>query len=127
MATGVHSKFSSGSGRCGSRGDDLRAREQLLYPRVLCSWDAEGALPLLRPPLLQVRKGNRTQTFYTMPEYEAWRESLANSRDASGWDVKYYKGELVMFRLPVHLLWPERRHLRLCRGLLHQLLPYQLH
>lgn len=84
-------------------------------------------MPLLRPPLLQVRKGNRTQTFYTMPEYEAWRESLANSRDASGWDVKYYKGELVMFRLPVHLLWPERRHLRLCRGLLHQLLPYQLH
>jgi DNA topoisomerase-2 len=42
--------------------------------------------------LLQVRKGNRSQSFYTMPEYEAWRESLANSRDANGWDIKYYKG-----------------------------------
>jgi hypothetical protein len=28
-----------------------------------------------------------------MPEYEAWRESLANTRDANGWDIKYYKGE----------------------------------
>jgi hypothetical protein len=44
--------------------------------------------------VLQVRKGNRTQSFYTLPEYEAWKESLANTRDANGWDIKYYKGEM---------------------------------
>lgn len=27
-------------------------------------------------------------SFYTMPEYEAWREGLATT---SGWDIKYYK------------------------------------
>jgi DNA topoisomerase-2 len=56
---------------------------------LLCCW----LLPL-PPLLLQVRKGNRSQSFYTLPEYEAWKESLANTRDANGWDIKYYKGEL---------------------------------
>lgn len=44
------------------------------------------------PPFTQARKGNRTLSFYTLPEYEAWRESLANTRDAGGWEIKYYKG-----------------------------------
>jgi len=30
-------------------------------------------------------------TFYTLPEYEAWRENLSGSA-AGGWDIKYYKG-----------------------------------
>ncbi|WIA35043.1 hypothetical protein OEZ86_003534 [Tetradesmus obliquus] len=59
------------------------------YPSLL---KVPGFLVEFITPIIKVRKGNRTQTFYTMPEYEAWRESLANSRDASGWDVKYYKG-----------------------------------
>lgn len=42
------------------------------------------------PPPPQARKGNRTETFYTMPEYEAWRENLGTA--AAGWDIKYYKG-----------------------------------
>lgn len=27
-------------------------------------------------------------SFYTMPEYEAWREGLTTT---TGWDIKYYK------------------------------------
>uniref|UniRef100_A0A6V7QY46 DNA topoisomerase 2 n=1 Tax=Ananas comosus var. bracteatus TaxID=296719 RepID=A0A6V7QY46_ANACO len=36
---------------------------------------------------------NRNKTvlsFYSMPEYEAWKESLGGS--ANGWSIKYYKG-----------------------------------
>ncbi|XP_059649125.1 DNA topoisomerase 2 [Cornus florida] len=36
---------------------------------------------------------NRTKTelpFYTMPEYESWKESLGDN--ARGWTIKYYKG-----------------------------------
>lgn len=40
---------------------------------------------------LQARKGNRTLSFYTMPEYESWREDLQGSA-ATGWEIKYYKG-----------------------------------
>ena len=28
-------------------------------------------------------------SFYSMPEYESWKESLAEN--ASGWSIKYYK------------------------------------
>ncbi|KAG9150672.1 hypothetical protein Leryth_008141 [Lithospermum erythrorhizon] len=35
------------------------------------------------------RNGN-VLSFYTMPEYEAWKESLGSS--SSGWSIKYYKG-----------------------------------
>ena len=31
----------------------------------------------------------RVLSFYTMPEYEAWKESLGGS--TKGWSVKYYK------------------------------------
>jgi hypothetical protein len=41
------------------------------------------------PP--QAKKGGRSQVFYTLPEYEAWRESLGAAGTA-GWDIKYYKG-----------------------------------
>ena len=29
-------------------------------------------------------------SFYTLPEYESWRESLGPS--AASWEIKYYKG-----------------------------------
>jgi len=41
--------------------------------------------------LSQARKGARTLAFYTLPEYEAWKESLGATGTA-GWDIKYYKG-----------------------------------
>lgn len=34
------------------------------------------------------RNGNGL-SFYSMPEYELWRESLGGN--ASGWSIKYYK------------------------------------
>jgi DNA topoisomerase-2 len=40
---------------------------------------------------VQARKGNRTHVFYTMPEYESWRESLGQA-GTGGWEIKYYKG-----------------------------------
>lgn len=40
---------------------------------------------------LQVTKGRESHSFYTLPEYETWRER-ANTR---GWKIKYYKGDLV--------------------------------
>ncbi|KAK1259798.1 DNA topoisomerase 2 [Acorus gramineus] len=35
-------------------------------------------------------KNGKVFSFYTMPEYESWKESLGGS--ASGWSIKYYKG-----------------------------------
>ncbi|XP_068647207.1 DNA topoisomerase 2-like [Aristolochia californica] len=35
-------------------------------------------------------KTKKVMSFYTMPEYETWKESLGGN--AKGWSVKYYKG-----------------------------------
>jgi DNA topoisomerase-2 len=40
--------------------------------------------------MLQVSKGREKHTFYTIPEYEAWKESLGGM--PRGWNIKYYKG-----------------------------------
>ncbi|KAG0472850.1 hypothetical protein HPP92_014707 [Vanilla planifolia] len=53
-------------------------------------------LPCLKSPrswwslLHQLLKNGRLLSFYTIPEYEAWKESLGGN--ASGWSIKYYKG-----------------------------------
>ncbi|EXB68160.1 DNA topoisomerase 2 [Morus notabilis] len=36
------------------------------------------------------KKNGKELAFYTMPEYEAWKDSLRGN--ASGWSIKYYKG-----------------------------------
>eukprot|EP00899_Mesostigma_viride_P024673 jgi/Mesvir1/5390/Mv15465-RA.1 len=41
-------------------------------------------------PIVKATKGAQCLTFYTMPEYEHWKESLGGS--SKGWQVKYYKG-----------------------------------
>ncbi|KAG6654498.1 DNA topoisomerase 2-like isoform X1 [Carya illinoinensis] len=42
-------------------------------------------------PIVKATHKNGTQlSFYTMPEYESWKESL--SGNAKGWSIKYYKG-----------------------------------
>ncbi|KAI3983053.1 hypothetical protein MKX01_035334 [Papaver californicum] len=43
-------------------------------------------------PIVKVthRKNKTVMSFYSMPEYETWLESLGGN--SSGWDVKYYKG-----------------------------------
>lgn len=45
-------------------------------------------LPLKSTILLQATKGAQAKSFYTMPEYESWCESV----NTSGWKIKYYKG-----------------------------------
>lgn len=42
------------------------------------------------------KRNSEVLSFYTMPEYEAWKESL--SGNASGWSIKYYK-------VPVFKTW----------------------
>ncbi|GAX77591.1 hypothetical protein CEUSTIGMA_g5035.t1 [Chlamydomonas eustigma] len=41
-------------------------------------------------PIVKASKGSQTRTFYTMPQYESWKESLGGS--TKGWKIKYYKG-----------------------------------
>lgn len=38
---------------------------------------------------MQAKHGNQTKVFYTMPEYESWKEEVGSAR---GWTIKYYKG-----------------------------------
>ena len=53
-----------------------------------------GFLKEFITPIVKVWKGDvknpkKLQSFFTMPEYEAWKEQPGNGR---GWDHKYYKG-----------------------------------
>lgn len=41
-------------------------------------------------PIVKCTKAKKTHTFFTLPEYEEWKESTGN--DAKGWTIKYYKG-----------------------------------
>ena len=41
-------------------------------------------------PIIKATKGKQAKVFYTLPEYEAWKE--ANEGNTSGWNIKYYKG-----------------------------------
>ena len=43
-------------------------------------------------PIVKVTKGSTTKAFYTIPQYEAWKESTGNN--GKGWKIKYYKGML---------------------------------
>eukprot|EP01047_Picozoa_sp_COSAG01_P028229 COSAG01_NODE_1890_length_8979_cov_5.337500_2_plen_1328_part_00 len=40
-------------------------------------------------PIVKVSKGVSSQSFFTMPEYESWKEATSEER---GWTTKYYKG-----------------------------------
>ncbi|KAM1369168.1 hypothetical protein ACFX2F_039790 [Malus domestica] len=44
----------------------------------------------ITPIVKATHKNGNTLAFYSMPEYEAWKESLRGN--ASGWSIKYYKG-----------------------------------
>ncbi|PON46642.1 DNA topoisomerase II-type [Trema orientale] len=44
----------------------------------------------ITPIVKATNKNGKELAFYTMPEYEAWKESLRGN--ASGWSIKYYKG-----------------------------------
>ncbi|KAH9301945.1 hypothetical protein KI387_013528, partial [Taxus chinensis] len=44
----------------------------------------------ITPIVRATHKNGNVLSFYTIPEYEAWRESLSGS--ITGWTIKYYKG-----------------------------------
>ena len=49
-----------------------------------------GFLQEFITPIVKVSKGaNRSEAFYTIPEYEQWKE---RTNQGQGWVVKYYKG-----------------------------------
>jgi DNA topoisomerase-2 len=39
-------------------------------------------------PIVKVTKGKKSQSFFTIPEYENWKEETDEGR---GWVIKYYK------------------------------------
>jgi DNA topoisomerase-2 len=55
------------------------------YPSLL---QLPGFLVEFVTPIIKVTKGREARAFYTVPEYEAWREATGGR----GWRVKYYKG-----------------------------------
>ncbi len=57
------------------------------WPSLL---DVPGFLQQFITPIVKVSKGKKSETFFTLPQYETWREETGNN--AKGWKIKYYKG-----------------------------------
>ncbi len=57
------------------------------WPSLL---DVPGFLQQFITPIVKCTKGKKSETFFTLPEYESWKESTGN--EAKGWNIKYYKG-----------------------------------
>ncbi len=48
-----------------------------------------GFLQEFITPIVKVGKGRASESFYTIPEYEQWKE---HTNQGAGWTIKYYKG-----------------------------------
>eukprot|EP00931_Biecheleriopsis_adriatica_P085364 TRINITY_DN5975_c0_g1_i1.p1 TRINITY_DN5975_c0_g1~~TRINITY_DN5975_c0_g1_i1.p1 ORF type:complete len:1499 (+),score=431.09 TRINITY_DN5975_c0_g1_i1:1236-5732(+) len=48
-----------------------------------------GFLKEFVTPIVKMTKGDEVKTFFTLPEYMAWKEE---NNDGQGWKCKYYKG-----------------------------------
>ncbi|KAI5475823.1 DNA topoisomerase II, partial [Pseudohyphozyma bogoriensis] len=71
-------------------------------------------------PIVKATKGKKTESFFTIPQYEAWKEETNNGK---GWSIKYFKGlgtstaadakkyfsDLKLHRLPFSTLKDEER------------------
>ena len=64
--------------------------------RVSLSRSTTKKTHLLQNSLFLIQKKKQEFSFYTLPEYEAWREERGG---APGWKVKYYKGDFWSFSL----------------------------
>lgn len=49
-----------------------------------------GFMCTLLTPILKATKGKQTLSFYSLPEFLAWKETLGGP--LTGWSLKYYKG-----------------------------------
>jgi DNA topoisomerase-2 len=57
------------------------------WPSLL---NIDGFLQQFITPIVKATKGKQSKTFFTLPEYQTWKDSTGN--DAKGWKIKYYKG-----------------------------------
>ena len=57
------------------------------WPSLL---DVPGFLQQFITPIVKCTRANKSKTFYTLPQFEQWKESTGN--DGKGWKAKYYKG-----------------------------------
>ena len=56
-------------------------------------YDGKPFLSSFITPLMKVTKGKKqSHSFYSMAEYNEWRESLQDEHEIRRWNVKYYKG-----------------------------------
>ena len=51
-----------------------------------------GFLCTLLTPILKASKGKSTLSFYSIPEFNQWKDSQGLSDTLGGWKIKYYKG-----------------------------------
>ena len=58
----------------------------IFWPELL---EIPGFLISLATPILKVKKSKDVQNFYTMTEFNTWKETIENIKQ---WDIKYYKG-----------------------------------
>jgi len=58
------------------------------WPSLL---DVPGFLQQFITPIVKATKGKKSYTFFTIPEYEEWRERTGDSA-LKGYSIKYYKG-----------------------------------
>ena len=49
----------------------------------------DGFLQQFITPIVKCTKGKKEETFFTIPEYNNWKEA---NEDGRGWKIKYYKG-----------------------------------
>lgn len=56
------------------------------WPELL---EIPGFIIALSTPIIKVRNKKEVQSFYTLTEYEQWKETVDNMKS---WEVKYYKG-----------------------------------
>ena len=43
-------------------------------------------------PIIKATKGKNSKVFYTLPEYDNWKEAAEETGTGRGWHIKYYKG-----------------------------------
>ena len=58
----------------------------VFWPELL---EIPGFIISLATPILKVKKNKEVKDFYTMTEFNAWKETIDNIK---AWDIKYYKG-----------------------------------
>eukprot|EP00210_Caulerpa_lentillifera_P001755 g1685.t1 len=57
------------------------------YPSLI---KCECFLQYFVTPIVKAKKGNESRSFYSLPEYKAWRETTESQNQK--WEIKYYKG-----------------------------------